>query len=63
VQKPKNSSAKNELKAKKKLVGKDGKEKEREPMRFVPKLMLEEDFDKKTSLIKIGRHTSIRQVI
>ena len=64
VQKPKNSSAKNELKAKKKLVGKEGKDgKEKEPTRFVPKLMLEEDFDNKTSLIKIGRHTSIRQVI
>jgi len=60
-QKPKNSSAKNELKAKKKLVGKEGKEKE--PMRYLPKLMLEEDFENKTSLIKIGRHTSIRQVI
>lgn len=60
-QKPKNSSAKNESKAKKKLVGRDGKEKE--PLRYVPKLMLEEDAEKKTSLVKIGRHTSIRQVI
>lgn len=56
---PKNSSAKNE---KFKKPFKDSKE-SKEALRYQPKLMLEEDFEMKTTLIKIGRHTSIRQII
>jgi hypothetical protein len=56
-----NSSAKNEKD--KKPLNEQTRKPQNDNMRYQPKLMLEEDLEKKTVLIKIGGRTSIRQII